>query len=65
MGHGNGVKENLNDRVIKLSNVHASVPVKNNQLSFTPFPCPFVAKLHPCLFILFLSYLLSQVRQKF
>jgi len=23
--------------------------------SFTPFPCPFLAKSHPCLFIILLS----------
>jgi len=30
-------------------------------LPYTPFPCPFLAKLHSCVFIL----LLSQLRQKY
>jgi len=31
--------------------------------SYTTFPCPFLATPHPCLFILLLSLLLSQLER--
>jgi len=34
-------------------------------LSYTAFPCPFLAKTHPCLFNLLLTYLMSKLHQMY
>jgi len=36
-----------------------------DQRSNTPFPCPFLAKLHPCLFIFYPSFCPSWDRKRY